>query len=440
MDGTLRVYAVSLGCPKNRVDTERILGGLGAAYQPVDHPEEAQVLVVNTCGFLQAAVEESLETIMELAQVAAGQRERPLLVVTGCLVARYGSQVLANELPEADVVVDIAGQQGLSQRILDHFGLGLATEGRLVSTAPGFAYLKIAEGCDNRCRFCTIPAIRGPLRSRPLAEVIAEARQCLAAGRQELVLVAQDLTAYGRDLGTSEGLPALIEALVRLPGLQWLRLMYLYPSGLSERFLAFLRDVGPPVLPYFDVPFQHAHPEVLAAMGRPFQAQDPRRVVERIRRFFPEAVLRTALIVGYPGETEAHFTALEAFVAEMELTHVGVFAFSAEEGTPAARLPGQVPRRIRLQRRQRLMRLQRPISRHWLARWKGQELDILVDRPSPEWPGLFEGRAWFQAPEVDGLTYVSGPGVQAGRMVRAAVDSVHDYDLVALAHEEDEEE
>lgn len=439
MAAIIRVYAVSLGCPKNRVDTERILGGLGPAYQPVEHPEEAQVLLVNTCGFLQAAVEESLDTILELGRVAAGQRQRPLLVVTGCLVARYGAQSIQQELPEADLVVDIAGQEALPGRILEHFGQGSAAEGRLVSTPPSFAYLKIAEGCSNRCRFCTIPAIRGPLRSRPVAEVVAEAQACVAAGRQELVLVAQDLTAYGRDLGPGQDLPALLDALARLPGLRWLRLMYLYPSGLTQGLLAFLRDLGEPVLPYFDVPFQHAHAEVLAAMGRPFQAQDPRRVVERIRRFFPHAALRTSLIVGYPGETDAHFAAVEDFVAEMELAHVGVFAFSPEEGTAAATLPGQVPARVRQARRRRLLAVQRRVSRRWLARLVGQELDILVDRPSTEWPGLFEGRAWFQAPEVDGLTYVSGPGVRAGAMVRATVDEAHDYDLVALGHGAEEE-
>jgi len=440
MDGVIRVATVSLGCPKNRVDTERILGGLGAHYQPAQSPEAAQVLLVNTCGFLQAAVEESLDTIMEMVRVAQQAPSRPLVVVTGCLVARYGAHVLQQELPEVDLVVDIAGQHQLPERILRHFGLQSAADGRVVSTPPSFAYLKVAEGCSNRCRFCTIPSIRGGLRSRPLEELVAEASACVAAGRRELVLVAQDLTAYGQDLGMRRGLAQLLDALARVPGLSWLRLMYLYPSGLTEELLAGMRDLGAPVLPYFDIPFQHVHPEILAAMGRPFRTQDPRAVVERVRRYFPQAALRTSLIVGYPGETDAHFAALESFVAEAELAHVGVFAFSPEEGTPAAALDQQVPARVRQSRRRRIMALQRRISRRYLARFRDQELEILVDQPSAEWPGLFEGRAWFQAPEVDGVAYVSGPQVRPGAMVRARVDATHDYDLVTLAEDAGDEE
>lgn len=440
MDEVIRVYTVSLGCPKNRVDTERLLGGLGAHYQPVESPEAAQVLLINTCGFLQAAVEESLDTIMDMVRLAQEAACRPLVVVTGCLVARYGAEVLRQELPEVDLVVDIAGQRQLPEDILRYFGLQAAPAARVVSTPASFAYLKIAEGCSNRCRFCTIPSIRGGVRGRPVEELVAEASVCVAAGRRELVLVAQDVTAYGQDLGMRRGLAQLLEALVRVPGLSWLRLMYLYPSGLTEDLLAVMRDLGGPVLPYFDIPFQHAHPEILAAMGRPFRTQDPWAVVERVRRYFPHAALRTSLIVGYPGEADAHFAALESFVAEAEFTHVGVFAFSPEEGTPAATLKGQVPLRVRQRRRRRIMALQRRLSRRYLARFRDQELDILVDQPSTEWPGLFEGRTWFQAPEVDGVAYVSGPRVRAGALVRARVEDTHDYDLVTLAGDSDGEE
>ena len=442
MEAPLHVYIVSLGCPKNQVDTEKILGSLGEAFAPAQHPDAAQVLLVNTCGFLQAAVEESLETIIELAQGAAQRTPRPLLVVTGCLVARYGHEVLAQEIPEVDLWADIAGQEHLAAAIMDRLGRPPRAHalGRVITTPPSFAYLKIAEGCTHRCRFCTIPTIRGPLRSRPVEAIVEEAAGCVAAGRSELVLVAQDLTAYGRDLGLRRGLSSLLDALVRVPGLRWVRLMYLYPSGLSEDFLRCVRDLGAPLLPYFDVPFQHAHPQILASMGRPFGREDPRAVVDRIRRFFPAAALRTSLIVGYPGEGEEHFATLESFVREVEFTHVGVFAFSPEEGTPAAEMPQQVPSRERQARRRHLLAVQRRISRRNLAAWKGREIDVIVDRPSPEWPGLYEGRAWFQAPEVDGVVYVSGPQVGSGAMVRARVDACHDWDLVALVEDEGFEE
>lgn len=295
-----------------------------------------------------------------------------------------------------------------------------------------YAYLKISEGCNNRCAFCTIPSIRGRLQSRPIQEVLREAGHLIEQGAGELVLVSQDSTAYGRDLGYRSGLADLAEQLVGLSGLLRLRIMYLYPSGLDEGLMARLAELGPPFVPYFDVPLQHAHPEILKKMGRPFQ-HDPVEVIGRIRNYFPGAAIRSTLITGYPGEEEEHFQAILEFVRRAGVQHLGVFPFYPEEGTRAADFAGQVPDELKKERRGLIMQEQKRISREYLQGFQGESMDILVDAPHPEWPGLYTGRTWFQAPEADGLTYISGPGVGPGKMVRAEITASHDYDLEALA-------
>jgi tRNA-2-methylthio-N6-dimethylallyladenosine synthase/ribosomal protein S12 methylthiotransferase len=436
----VRVHTISLGCPKNQVDTEWMLGGFGPAFVNAAEPEGADVVLVNTCGFIEPAVSESLQVILDTADSLAGLDPRPLLVVTGCLVSRYGQDLRA-ELPEVDLFLEIRRQGELGARVRELLARGARAgldsalrsyaPARLLTTAPGFAYLKIAEGCDNRCRFCTIPSIRGLLVSRPEADILDDAKRCLDQGRKELVLIAQDVTAYGRDMG-GKALRGLLEKLAPLPGLEWMRLMYLYPAGLDRDLLSFLAGLGRPFVPYFDIPLQHAHPDILASMGRPFR-RDPRDVVEQVRDFFPEAALRTTFIVGYPGETEKRFKALESFVREARFMHLGVFPYYAEDGSEAAVLPDQLPDELKEERRDAIMALQAGISADLLAGYEGAELDVLVDRPHEEWPGLYEGRVWFQAPEVDGITYVSGENVGVGRMVRAVVEEAKTYDLVALA-------
>lgn len=429
---TIRIFTISLGCPKNQVDTEWMLGGFGPGFVNADCSAEAEVVLINTCGFIEPAVSESLQVILDTAQELETLEPRPLLVVTGCLVNRYG-QDLRQELPEVDLFLEIARQGELGEHLRRLLGRDIPVrKNRLLTSAQSFAYLKIAEGCNNRCRFCTIPSIRGPLRSRPMSEILDDARRCLDQGRRELVLIAQDVTSYGRDLDEKQALIRLLEKLAVLPGLAWLRLMYLYPAGLDRDLLSFLAGLGRPFVPYFDIPLQHAHPDVLASMGRPFR-RDPREVIAGVREFFPDAALRTTFIVGYPGETDEHFAALEALVRETRFAHLGVFPYYPEDGSVAADLPDQVPDEVKEQRRDRIMELQADISADNLHRYEGQELEILVDRENGEWPGLFEGRAWFQAPEVDGVTYVSGEGVAPGRMVRAVVEEAKMYDLVALA-------
>ena len=430
------IYAISLGCPKNRVDTERLLGALPGAHL-VESIQEAACIFINTCAFITPAVEESVRVILRAARdaqdAADGGGTPPFLVVAGCLVGRYGEKALAPDMPEVDVWLDNREIYSWPEKLRNLLGLsGVIPHARLISTAPSYAWLKISDGCNHACSFCTIPAIRGPFRSAPPEDLEREAGLLLSRGVKELVLVAQDTSAWGKDLDGKHSLKSLLDILLPLPGLARLRLMYLYPAGITRDLLRYFRDAGPAFVPYFDVPLQHAHPDVLARMGRPF-AHNPLAVIERIREYFPGAALRTSMIVGFPGETEAAFEYVREFVAHVRFHHLGVFAFQAEEGTSAAALPKRVATRIARRRRDALMGLQAGISAEMLAACKGQRLQILVDSPHPECPGLHVGRAWFQAPENDGITYVSGPGVHAGALLETEVIETRTYDLVALA-------
>jgi tRNA-2-methylthio-N6-dimethylallyladenosine synthase/ribosomal protein S12 methylthiotransferase len=428
----LRVYSISLGCPKNLVDSERLLGSLGK-LRHVTKITQADLVFINTCSFIQSAVQESVRVILDAAEniKKLPLKKRPLLAVAGCLVSRYHSQGLANEIPEVDLWLNVPDLERWPSLIGETFDFA-PVPGRLLSTGPGYAYLKISDGCNHTCAFCTIPFIRGPLRSFPEAQLLKEAQTLIETDHvREIILVGQDVTGYGRDAGKTSALRSLLSGLVALPGLNRLRLMYLYPAGLTREFLTFLRDLPPVFVPYFDIPLQHSHPDVLIRMGRPF-AQNPDLVLARVRDLFPEAALRTSLIVGYPGETQSQFEHLLDFVQASHFQHLGVFAYEAEEDTPAADLPEQIPEEVRQERYNQIMSLQAEISAELLEAHLGRHLDILVEKVSPEWPGLHVGRAWFQAPEVDGVTYISGPGVSPGALVRAEITETHTYDLSAL--------
>ena len=444
----LRCHCVSLGCPKNRVDTERLLGTPGLEFSLVDDAARADFIFVNTCGFIRPAVEESVETIAGLIADLEPLCPKPRLVVAGCLIGRYGAAVLAEELPEVDLWLDnrelsrwpalLAAFLGLPEPAPPVMLTGREAAARIPSltrrfgAAPSYAWLKISDGCRHACSFCTIPFIRGKHHSHSIPALVAEARGLLEHGARELILAAQDVTGWGHDLVPRRDLRHLLDALLPLPGLDWLRLMYLYPTGLNRELLEYLRRAGPPFVPYFDVPFQHAHPDVLRRMGRPFAA-DPRETVERIRGIFPEAALRTSLIVGFPGESDEQFEILLDFVRSIRFTHLGVFAYEPEEGTPAAAMPGQVADAVKQARKDAVMREQSAISAAWLEQFRGQRLSVLVDAPHPDWPGLYSGRAWFQAPEVDGIVYISGPGAAVGALVEADIVETREYDLEALA-------
>lgn len=444
----LRLYSVSLGCPKNRVDSERSLGQL-AAFGPlraVGSPQRADIVFINTCAFIAPAVEESVRVLVETIQAVSSLPEgkRPLLVVAGCLVGRYGAKTLAPDLPEADLLLDGRDRDDWGRRM--HEALAArkkkakafvpAASARLLSTGPSYAWLKISDGCRHACAFCTIPGIRGPLVSSRAELLEEEAKGLPGQGVRELVVVAQDVTAWGSDFRPRQSLPRLLERLLPLAGLERLRLLYLYPAGLTGELLHFLQAAGPPFVPYFDVPLQHAAHGVLARMGRPF-AGAPGEVVERIRSVFPQAALRTGLIVGFPGESEADFLELCDFVEQTRFHHLGVFAYQAEEGTAAALMPGQIERAEKERRREHLMALQARISEELLLGCVGGRERVLVDAPHPDWPGLHVGRTWFQAPEIDGVTYISGPGTAPGRTVEADITESTSYDLVALTDAEE---
>ncbi len=431
----VRVHTISLGCPKNRVDTERMLGALGGALVPAEGVGDADLVLVNTCGFIRPAVEESVDTIVDVIREAGEAEKRPVIAVTGCMVSRYGEENLARDLPEVDVWLSTRELSQWPERIAkalerrDVEGM----DARRLSTGPAYAYLKISEGCSHKCAFCTIPSIRGAHVSRGLDELEREARLLVGEGEvSELVLVGQDVTCYGGDLGMADGLKRLLDRLMPIEGLKWLRLMYLYPAGLTDDLLRHLAGLGRPLLPYFDIPLQHAHPDILSAMGRPF-AQDPERVIDRVRAHFPDAALRTSLIVGFPGETPEHFKTLRKFVERARFANLGVFPYHREEGTRAAEMPGQVRQDVKTRRRNAVMKLQEAISRERLESLVGTRQEVLVEAESPEWPGLHVGRTWWQAPEVDGVTYVSGPKVKPGRFVMADIEQAQSYDLVALA-------
>lgn len=438
-DTIINVYTVSLGCPKNRVDTERLLGALGSGVVPAESPSRADLVIINTCGFIQPAIEESLDTVFEAVQEvgeSAGDH-RPVLAVAGCLVSRFGDS-LRDEIPEVDLWLttdQIDQWPDMARKALSRDTDPSAP--RALSTGPGHAYLKISEGCSHNCRFCTIPSIRGPHKSWTVDHLLDEAKQLLSTGVPELVVVGQDSTAYGSDLGEADAVKRLMSGLCSLSGLDWLRVMYLYPAGLTDDLLAFLRDLGRPFLPYFDIPLQHAHPDVLKSMGRPF-ARDPRRVIDRVRKYFPEAALRTTFIVGYPGETDESFQVLADFVREVRFHHLGVFPYWPEDGTPAAAMPNQVEDAVKQARRDEIMAIQTEISREIMASHVGRTMEVLVERESPEWPGLYIGRTWFQAPEVDGVTYVSAPPespLTPGTIVSAEIEGSEIYDLSALVSE-----
>ncbi|MFM8277922.1 MAG: 30S ribosomal protein S12 methylthiotransferase RimO [Cyanobium sp.] len=426
-----------LGCEKNRVDTEHMLGLLAQAGYGISADEsEAAVVVVNTCSFIQDAREESVRTLVELAEQGKD------LIIAGCL-AQHFQQELLEALPEAKAVVGTGDYQHIVS-VLERVEAGERVQ--QVSAVPSFvadehlpryrttseavAYLKVAEGCDYRCAFCIIPKLRGDQRSRPIDSIVAEARNLAEQGVQELILISQITTNYGQDLAGRPLLAELLRALgnVEIP---WIRVHYAYPTGLTSEVLAAFRETAN-VLPYLDLPLQHSHPDVLRAMNRPWQAGVTTELLRRIREQLPDAVLRTTFIVGFPGETEEHFQHLLDFVAEQRFDHVGVFTFSPEEGTAAASLPDPVPAAVAQERRDRLMALQQPIAAARNQAWVGRIVDVLIEQEHPG-SGEMIGRCARFAPEVDGEVRVSpGPGglcAAPGTLVPVRITAADTYDL-----------
>ncbi|WP_027717541.1 30S ribosomal protein S12 methylthiotransferase RimO [Desulfovirgula thermocuniculi] len=436
---SLRVGMISLGCPKNLVDAEIMLGHLReAGFAITAHLEEAEVIIVNTCGFITPAKEESIEEILRLARYKEDGRCRVLLVA-GCLAQRYPGELM-EEMPEVDGLLGTgmihqvarAVQRALAgERVLAVGDPGCSYEGaapRLRATPRYTAYLKIAEGCSNCCTYCAIPLIRGPYRSRPLEDVVAEARKLAAEGAREIILVAQDTTRYGLDLYGQRSLPRLLKELTEVPGITWLRLMYCHPEGITEELIEVLSS-SPKICRYIDLPLQHASPAVLERMGRGATAGRLREIIGQLREAIPGLVMRTTFMVGFPGEREEDFQQLCDFMREMRFERAGLFKYSAEEGTPAAALPDQVPEEVKEERYHRAMSLQRQISLAYHRSLVGTSRLVLVEgRRGRRYVGRSEG----DAPEVDGRVIFSAHGspLSPGEFVKVKITRAREYDLV----------
>lgn len=436
---------VSLGCDKNRVDSEVMLGLLlRAGHSIVNRPEEADVIIVNTCGFIDPAKEESVETILEQAQYKKMGKCR-LLIVTGCLAQRYSKEII-NEIPEVDAVIGT----GRFTEILDVINRCESKHERLVAvdnprfpdingiprvlTTPSYtAYLKISEGCSNRCTYCVIPQLRGPHVSRPMDHVLEEAQLLVDRGVKEIILVGQDLTRYGQDLKGDISLVKLIKELVKIPGLVWVRLLYCYPDRVTDELIDAIAQEEK-VCNYIDIPIQHIHPEILRKMNRPANPEQIKSLLAKLRKRIPDIIIRTSLIVGFPGEGNAEFQELLDFVKEYQFNRVGVFPYSKEEGTPAARLPGQVDERTKEARRDALMSIQQKISKRLNRQRVGQICKVLIEGTSSE--GVYFGRSYGEAPEIDGQVFViSDRPLKAGDFVNVKITKAYEYDLLGEDYE-----
>ena len=407
----------------------------------VDEPDQADVIIVNTCSFIQPATEESIETVLEMAKFKeAGSCSR--LVVTGCMVQRYGAS-LVDELPEVDHFLGtgdyhriddvLAARAGEAPKSFIDAPLYIHDEmaPRVNSWARHSAYLKISEGCNHRCTFCIIPQLRGKLRSRTIESLATEGLRLVSQGVRELNIISQDSTAYGRDLYGQPKLAELLRALARIDGLDWLRLHYAYPIGLPDDLLETIAQ-EPKVLPYLDMPLQHASGDMLRAMKRGVTREGQERILERLRKAVPDIAIRSTFIVGFPGETEADFEELIDFVRVQRFTRLGVFTYYQEDGTPAAELPNQVDEAVKLDRQKRLMALQSDISLKMHKKLVGQVLPVMLDGKSKESELLLVGRLPSQAPDVDGQVYISSApvGVRAGQILPCRITQASAYDLV----------
>lgn len=441
----MRYFLLTLGCAKNVADSDGIGALLDrAGYAAVDRADDADVLIVNTCGFLQASRQESLAALHELGDL---KRDGQVLIAAGCLISRYG-EVVQREVPQVDGVID-AGRWLALPRVVEYLkshehvpgGAWLAdayaglpadqiSARSIVERLPRAprgpsAYLKIADGCDRPCAFCIIPAIKGAHRSKPMDAVLDEARDLIAHGVKEIVLVAQDTTAYGWDCGQRDALATLIEKLcTEVDGLRWLRLMYTYPGHVTPRLIEALARF-PQVVHYVDVPLQHAHPETLQRMQRP-NLVVTRQMLNALRAAMPDLAIRTTFIVGFPGETQTEFRALLKFLEEQQFDRVGVFEYSREEGTPAALLENQVARNLKARRREQAMALQQKISLAKNQQWGGKTLDVLIEGVGD---GVSIGRSYRDAPEVDGVVIIRQE-LPVGEFARVKITQALEYDLM----------
>jgi ribosomal protein S12 methylthiotransferase len=453
---------VSLGCPKNLVDSERMLGKLAQdGYTLVTDADGADVVVVNTCGFIEPARQESLGVIREMLALKDKGRVGSL-VVAGCLAQRKGDELL-NEIPGVDQIVGVFGREEISQvveRATDRrLRLGVRASGsakpqaaemeqrslfrpapvraledtaRLRITPRHYAYLKISEGCDRTCTFCAIPGMRGKHVTKPIEEVIREAKELANDGVRELILVAQDTTYYGLDLYGKVRFVELLRELDQIDGIEWIRVLYLYPIFFTDDLIATLA-ASKKVIPYLDMPLQHINDRTLKRMQRRVRRQDIEELLAKLRKSIPNLTMRTTFIVGFPGETETEFEELVAFVKDAKFERCGVFTYSFEPGTPAVKLDGHLPEEVKQERRARLMETQQEVALAWSAAQVGKTIDVIVDGPDPELPNQMRARGHADAPDIDCMVRVKGKGLQGGDIVPVKITAADAYDLVGRA-------
>lgn len=447
-----KVFFASLGCDKNLVDTEEMLGVLQkSGYSITSDESEADYIVVNSCCFIREAKEESIQTILELAEQKKTGRCRDI-IVAGCMAERYRDEVL-QEMPEVDAVIGTASHEKIAE-VIRNLEQGMTGEevfedvsspleedrlSRVLTTGGHYAFLKIADGCDKRCTYCVIPDVRGSYRSVPMEDIILQAKLFAAQGVKELILIAQETTLYGVDLYGKKSLPALLRRLSEIRGIYWIRIQYCYPEEITDDLIEAIRTL-PNVCHYLDIPVQHASNRILRRMGRHTTREDITRIVGKLRDQIPDIVLRTTLISGFPGETEEDHRELLDFVKEMRFERLGVFAYSQEEGTPAAQMPDQVPEEVKERRRDEIMQLQQQIAFEKAREQIGRRLSVMVEGYLPE-DGVCVSRTYMDSPDVDGyLFFDSADNRMTGDIVPVRVTEASGYDLIGVAEEEDEEE
>ena len=443
---TKGTYAfVSLGCPKNLVDSERMLGLLQLdGYRLVHEPQGSDFVVVNTCGFIERAREESYSTIREMLDLKRRGGTRGV-IVSGCLAEREKESLL-EKCPEVDYIVGVFGREQVT-KVADRLVGRLDEQRSVFQPAPSrpfsdrsrlritprhFAYLKISEGCDRLCTFCAIPKMRGKHATKPIEEVLAEAVELAADGVRELIIVAQDTTYYGMDLYGEPRLAELLRKLVHVHGIDWIRLMYMYPIYFSDELIDVIA-AEPKILPYLDMPLQHINDTMLKRMQRRVNRAETETLLRKLRKRIPDLVLRTTFITGFPGETDAQFAELTDFVDQQKFERLGVFTYSLEGDTPAARLPEHLPEEIKNGRRDRLMELQQNIAFDWNQSQIGRHYDVILDQPVAGERDAWIGRSYADAPDVDGVIYVTGKRLKAGQIVPCEIVATAEYDLVAAA-------
>lgn len=443
----MKIGVVSLGCPKNLVDSETMLGLIHEEnYEITNDPSEAEIIIVNTCGFIESAKEESINTILQMAEYKKSGSCK-YIIVTGCLSQRYAEE-LFSELPEADAIagVEVYDEIGsIIKRVINGERFIMLERSkpdviytsketflpRILTTPSYTAYLKIAEGCDNCCSYCAIPKIRGPYRSKPMEQVLKEAKALAANGVKELIVVAQDTTRYGEDLPGGKLLLAdLLKELNKIESLKWIRVMYCYPNNFTDELIETFASLDK-VCKYVDLPLQHASNRLLASMNRYDTREEVETLLAKLRKRIPEIVIRTTFIVGFPGETDADFEELKEFVEQQRFENAGVFAYSQEEGTVAGAMPNQIPDEIKQERYHELMALQAQISEEIHKDTEGQTLEVLVEGIEEDGSGLHYGRSYREAPDIDGLVFIENPGdIKPGCFVKVNILQGFTYESV----------